>query len=315
MSIDVPEKSEEILEEQIASEYQDEVTAEEIAEVMERFMNYGVSEEQEVVRGTLSNIADKLGVSQSELRGSDGSDSENQSADYLDVADLTEDNQWASLVVKVTQVWDNDGTEQAGVIDDGTGSVKFVSFDSSLPVLVEGETYEIRNCVTNQDEYQGEVTTSVVLNSATDIEMSDESIKASNEERTLVGAMIDTKPGSGLIERDEDGNTVGRDYEGDTTYDIRIRAVFDVGTECYTANIDNELTERLTGISVENARDIAREALDKDAVEDEMVDMLGGAYYKVTGNVRGDTIFVNEIEAIEEPTFDGRELLVRARSM
>lgn len=315
MTIDVNQEAQNLVE-RLEDEYAEEVTEEEVAEKIQSFVDYGVPDD-EAVQGAVSKLTNELEVSRDELFGE--SDSEEQGdADFVSISDINTEDEWVSLNAKVTHLWDNDSDSisQVGVLDDGSSSIKFVAWaKSDVALFTEGETYELRNVVTREEEYNGETRMAVHLNSATEIEMSEEEVTPSTEEQTITGALLSIQSGSGLIQRDEDGQVVDSDYEGDTENDLRIRAVFDTGEDVYTVYFDQELTEALTAITLEEAKEMAREALDRGVVQDEMEPMLVGRYFTVEGNIRGDAIFASEVEEAGEPDVDIDNLLVRARSV
>jgi len=316
MSIDVNEEAQDLVE-RLEDDYADEVTVDDVAEKIQSFVDYGVPDD-EAVQGAVSKLTDELDVSRDELFG-ESSDSEEQGdAEFVDISDIDTGDEWVSLNVKVTHLWDNDSESisQVGVLDDGTSSIKFVAWSKSdVPLFTEGDTYELRNVVTREEEYNGEERMAVHLNKATEVEMSDVEVTPSTEEQTMTGALLALQSGSGLIERDEDGQVVDSDYEGETENDLRIRAVFDTGENVYTVYLDQELTEAATGITLEEAKSMARDALDRSVVQDEMEPMLAGRYFTVTGNIRGDAIFASEFEEAGAPDADVESMLVRARSL
>lgn len=315
MSMDANQEAQDLVE-RFDEEYQDEVSVDEVEEEIQSFLDFNVTGD-EAIQGAVSKICDRLEVSRNELFGE--SDSEEQGdADFADISDITSDGDWVSVEAKVTQLWDNDSDaiSQVGILDDGTASIKFLAWSKGdVPVLTEGEVYELRNVVTREEEYEGETNMAVHLNSSTDVEMSDAEVHPSTEEQTVTGAFLSLQSGSGLIQRNDEGRVVDSDYEGDTENDLRIRGVFDTGEEVYTVYLDRELTEVITGIDLEQAKEMARDALDRSVVGDEMEPMLVGKYWTVTGNIRGDAIFASDFDEAGEPDEDVDELLVRARSL
>lgn len=316
MSMDVNQEAKDLVE-QFDEEYQDEISVEDVEAHIQSFVDFNVTGD-EAVQGAVSKITKELDISRNELFGEDGDGDSNGPADFVSISDISEDEQWVSVEAKVTNLWDNDSDaiSQVGVLDDGTSSIKFLAWSKSdVPVVNEGQVYEFRNVITREETYKGETRMAVHLNSSSEIEMSDAEVTASTQEQTLTGAFLGLQAGSGLIQRNEDGEVVGKDYEGETEFDLRIRGVLDTGTDVYTVYLDEELTERLTGISLESAREMAREALDREVVADEMEKELVGKYFTVTGNIRGDAIFANDFEEAGDHEYDVGNLLVRARSM
>lgn len=61
------------------------------------------------------------------------------------IGDMKKDT-WATLVAEVEQLWDvtSETMRQVGLLRDGTGIIKFVSWEKSeLPIMVVGKTYYI----------------------------------------------------------------------------------------------------------------------------------------------------------------------------
>ena len=316
MSIDVNQEAQDLVE-RLEDEYADDVTVEDVEEKIQSFVDFGVTGD-EAVQGAVSKLSNELDASRGELFGESDSDEQQGDADFVSIADINSEDEWVSLNAQVTHLWDNDSDSisQVGVLDDGSSSIKFVAWSKSdVPLFTEGETYGLLNVVTRKEEYDGETRMAVHLNSATEVEMSESEVTPSTEEQTITGALLSLQSGSGLIERDEDGQVVDSDYEGETENDLRIRAVFDTGDSVYTVYLGQEITEAITGITLEEAKSMARDALDRSVVQDEMEPMLVGKYFTVTGNIRGDAIFASEFEESGPVDADVDNLLVRARSL
>ena len=237
------------------------------------------------------------------------------------VADVDTSEQWLDLTVKVVDLWDatSDAVAQVGLLGDETGTIKFTKWSKSdLPSLEEGAVYNLRNVVT--DEYQGRF--SVKLNRTTTIEELDEDIEVGEDDVEIEGALVDIQSDSGLIKRcpEEDCTRVlqnGRcsehgEVEGE--FDLRIKAVVDDGSDVYEVIFDKETTEELTGIDLEEAQEMAMDALDTSVVADEMTDKILGQYYRVTGPTFGRYVLANEVEQLREPA-DPEAVLIKARSI
>ncbi len=155
-----------------------------------------------------------------------------------------------------------------------------------------------RNVVT--DEYQGNF--SVKLNRTTSIEELDEEIEVGDDSVEAEGALVDIQSGSGLIKRcPEDGCTRvlqnGRcnehgNVEGE--FDLRIKGVLDDGEDVTEVIFDEDVTEELTGIALEEPKEMAMDALDTTVVADEMRQELLGRYYRVRGPTFGRYVLADE---------------------
>jgi len=115
----------------------------------------------------------------------------------------------------------------------------------------------------------------------------------------LVGNIIEIRDGSGLIERcPECGRVVQNgqcrthgSVEGED--DLRTKAILDDGTGTVTAILDDELTEQVYGGGLDEARDHARDAMDKSVVADRIADRVVGREYVVRGSLSVDEYGAN----------------------
>ncbi|PSP72749.1 replication protein A [Halobacteriales archaeon QS_3_64_16] len=249
-------------------------------------------------------------------------DSERSESEAIELAAIDTDEQWIDVTAKVTDLWEprSESISQVGLIGDESGTTKFVSFATSdLPELEEGAVYQLRNLVT--DEYQGDF--SVKLNRTTEIERIEEGLEVGDNTVESEGILIDIQNGSGLIKRcpQEDCTRVlqnGRCSEHgevDGEFDLRIKGVLDDGKEVQETIFDREATEELGGIDLEEAKEMAMDALDTTVVADEISEKVLGRYYRVAGPTLGRYLLVNEMAEISGPTADPEELLIKARSI
>ncbi|TKX87157.1 replication factor A [Halorubrum sp. SS5] len=236
------------------------------------------------------------------------------------VNDIDEDEQWVDLRVKLVDLWEprSDSISQVGLLGDESGTIKFVAFETSdLPELTEGQSYELSNVVT--DEYEGSY--SVKLNRTTGITEIDDEVEVGDNADTVEGALVDIQSGSGLIKRcpEEDCTRVlqnGRcsehgQVEGE--FDLRIKGVLDDGETVTEVIFDREATEELTGMTLEEAKDMAMDALDTTVVAEEMGEDVLGRYYRVTGPTFDRYVLVDEME--DPGTVDVESALIEARSI
>jgi replication factor A1 len=269
----------------------------------------------EARRSVTSHYLDEAGMERDALGGGSGS---NQ---HVQVADVDEDEQWIDVTAKVVDLWDprSDAVAQVGLLGDESGTIKFTAFASSdLPKLEEGAVYALGNLVT--DEYQGNY--SVKLNRTTTIEQLEEDLEVGDDSTTIDGALVAMQSGSGLIKRcpEDDCTRVlqnGRcsehgEVEGE--FDLRIKGVVDDGVDAHEVIFDKETTEAITNISLEEAKDMAMDALDTTVVADEIRDLVIGNYYRVTGPTFGRYVLADDVERLHEAV-DPEAALIRARSM
>ena len=211
-----------------------------------------------------------------------------RAAQAVKVVEITEPGLWVDLKVKVAQLWEtnSDAISQSGLVGDETGSIKFVKWaKADLSNLEEGKSYLLRNLVT--DEFQGRF--SVKLNRTSQIEQLDVDVEIGSQAAEFSGALVDVQKGSGLIKRcpvckrslakgvcSEHGKVEG-------TYDLRIKAVLDDGRRVQDVLINRETTERLVGLTLDEAKQMAMEALDHEVVRSLIESKLMGRYFSITG--------------------------------
>jgi len=300
--------------EAIAEQFSDhlDVGPDEIEERLENLVNEYRVPLEEARRSVTNSYLDDAGMERDEL-GRGGSE-------RVQVNDIEEDEQWVDLRVELVDLWEprSDSIAQVGLLGDESGTIKFVAFETSdLPELTEGQAYELTNVVT--DEYEGSY--SVKLNRTTGITEIDEGIEVGDNADTVEGALVDIQSGSGLIKRcpEEDCTRVlqnGRcsehgQVEGE--FDLRIKGVLDDGETVTEVIFDREATEELTGMGLEEAKDMAMDALDTTVVAEEMAEDVLGRYYRVTGPTFGRYVLVDEME-VPGPV-DVESALIKARSI
>jgi replication factor A1 len=219
----------------------------------------------------------------------------------LSISDISQDGRWITVKGKVAQLWDNshESISQVGLIGDETGTIKFTKWTSAeLPDIEEGKNYLFKNVVTA--EWDGKF--NIKLNKNSSIEQIDEDIKIGSSSVSFTGAMVDIQSGSGLIKRCPVCNralTKGACTEHgkvDGIYDLRIKAVLDDGTTTQEALIKRELTEKISGITLDSAIALAADALDQGVVLDHIKNRMVGRYYTVTGPRLDRYILVESIE-------------------
>ncbi|KAA9397917.1 Single-stranded DNA binding protein [Haloarcula sp. CBA1130] len=139
----------------------------------------------------------------------------------------------------------------------------------------------------------------------------------------LAGNVIEVRDGSGLIERcPECGRVVQNGQcrshgavEGED--DLRTKAILDDGTDTVTAVLDDELTARVYGGDLDDAREHARDAMDKEVVADRIADRIVGREYVVRGSLSVDEYGANLTastftEADDDPATRAQALLQEA---
>jgi replication factor A1 len=301
--------------EEIQEQFSDQLdlTVADVEERLDTLVNEYKVPTSEARRSVINTYLDEAGMDRDQLGG--GGNERKQ------VGDIDTAEEWIDLKAKVVDLWDprSDAVAQVGLLGDETGTIKFTKWSKSdLSSLSEGEVYDLRNVVT--DEYQGQF--SVKLNRTTTIEQLDEEMEVGDDEVEIEGALVDIQSGSGLIKRcpDEDCTRVlqnGRCSEHgevDGEFDLRIKAVIDNGMDVHEVIFDREATEAVTGITLEEAQEMAMDALDTSVVADEMHEKVLGRYYRVVGPTFGRYVLADEFERITETT-DPEAVLIKARSI
>jgi len=113
--------------------------------------------------------------------------------------------------------------------------------------------------------------------------------------------------GTGLIPRCPSCNQVmdngkcSKDGDVKPKADLRIIATLDDGYACKRAIFDRDAVTDLTGIPLEDAKEIATDAMDRSIVETKMTDRVVNRTVKVTATTFGDALAV---QSVEEPNND-----------
>lgn len=291
-----------------------EVTIDEIEQRLETLVDEYKVPLSEARRSVISHYLDEAGIERDEIDSGGGSRG-------ADIAEIDTADEWLTLEATVVELWDSstDSIDQVGLLGDETGTTRFVKWATSdLRTLEEGQSYQFENVIT--DEYQGRF--SVELNRTTKIEALDREIEVSRATDIVEGALIDIQQGSGLIKRcpEEDctrvtqNNRCAEHGEVEGEFDLRIKGVLDNGIETQDVLFDREGTEALTGIDLEQAKQMAKDALDTTVVADEIAERILGRYYRIDGPTFGRYVLADDVEEIEAPA-NAEELLVKARSM
>jgi len=300
---------------EIAAQFSDhiEVSEDEVETKLQTLVSEYSVPLEEAKRSVTNSYLSEAGIEREEI-GRDGSE-------QVLVNDIDTDEQWVDLRVKLVDLWEprSDSISQVGLLGDESGTIKFVAFETSdLEELGEGACYRLTNVVT--DEYEGRY--SVKLNRTTTITELDEAIEVGDNSETIEGALVDVQSGSGLIKRcPEEGCTrvlqngrCAEHGEVDGEFDLRIKAVVDDGTEVHDVIFNREATEELTGIDLESAKQLAKDALDTTVVADEIRADIVGRYYTVTGPTLGRYVLADEFARLDGPA-DAERVLIKARSI
>lgn len=214
----------------------------------------------------------------------------------------------------------------SGTLGDETGVISFTSwnpfpYEEGDAVLVENGYAREWN---DQPELQMGDYTDVEEIEAPDLpsldDLSGPKDVSISEARTVYrprveATIVDVQDRSGLImrcpecSRVTEGGECAEHGEVDAEPDLRIKAILDDGDSCIQATLVKEATEQLSGVSLEDAQEMAREAMDRGVVQKEM-ERLVGKTVVATGRVLGDQMVVYEVDEPEAtPETDARELM------
>ncbi len=271
----------------------------EIEERLEKLVNEFKVPLEEARRNVINYFLKEHGISRAEFFAK-------QETPFIKINEINEDGKWVSLRAKVVQLWESnhESISQVGLLGDESGTIRFTKWrKASLPDLEEGKSYMFKNVTTS--EWQGSY--SVKLNRTSEIVPIDEDIQVGSVPEEFRGVIVDIQSGSGLIKRCPECNrvlvkgTCGEHGKVEGIYDLRIKAVMDDGEKVQDILINKETTEALIGITLDQARKMAAEALDQSVVLDMIKSKLIGRYYIVSGNRFGRFILVDNIKQDDEP--------------
>jgi replication factor A1 len=222
-------------------------------------------------------------------------------------SEIKEDSKWVTLRAKVVQLWEanQESISQVGLLGDESGTIKFTKWAkaSALPAVEEGKSYIFKNITTS--EWQGQF--SVKINKTSEIIQINEDIEVGSTPTEFSGAIVDIQSGSGLIKRCPECNRAlvkgacGEHGKVEGIYDLRVKAVMDDGEKVQDILLNREITEALTGITLEKAKEMATEALDQAVVLDMIKQKIVGRYFVVTGAKLDRFILVETIQLDVKP--------------
>ena len=198
----------------------------------------------------------------------------------------------------------------SGVLADGSGRLPFTDWDPH-ETIETGESVRVENAFVR--EFRG--VPSVNVSEFSTVRRLDGGVEATDsaQQRTvraavesgglfdveLVGTVIDLRDGSGLIERcPACGRLVQNGQcrshgEVDAEDDLRTKAILDDGTGTVTVVLGEELTEEVYGGGVADAKEAARDAMDREVVADAIAGTVVGREFRVRGSLSVDDYGAN----------------------
>ncbi|WP_053948416.1 Single-stranded DNA binding protein [Halolamina sediminis] len=219
----------------------------------------------------------------------------------------------------------------SGVIGDETGRLPFTDWDPH-PEIETGESVRLEDVYVR--EYRG--APSVNVSEFSTVTAVDEAVSVTDSAPSmsigeavtggglfdveLSGNVIEVRDGSGLIQRCPECNRAIQngecrshgDVEGED--DLRTKAILDDGTGTCTVILGRDLTEEIYGGDLDDAREAAREAMDREVVAETIAGALVGDAYRARGSLSVDEYGANmnadAFEPVEEdPETEARDLL------
>jgi replication factor A1 len=245
-----------------------------------------------------------------------------------DLIDLSPGDRGRNIEVRIQEVETrtidgrNGETEiLSGVVADETARLPFTDWNPH-PAVAAGESCRIEDVYVR--EYRGSPSInlsefSTVSSLAEPVAVTDDAPRLTLGEAVdsgglfdvaVVASVIEVRDGSGLIERcPECGRAIQNDQcrvhgAVDGEDDLRIKAILDDGTATVTAIIGAELTEEIYGGDVADAKEAARDAMDKEVVADTIREELVGGSYRVRGSLSIDEYGANLTVETFEPAAD-----------
>jgi len=287
------------LTEQIVKRFKDsgfEVDSKEISKRLNLLIHEFKVPESEAVRTVTNYLMKELDINREQLAAE---------SPLVKISDITMPGKWVSLKARIVQLWDatSPNVSQVGLIGDETGIIKFITWaKAGKEEVKEGKSYLFKNVVT--DSFGGRM--QVNVNKTSQIVEIEEDVQLPPRELEVVGALIAIQQNSGLIRRCKLCNrTMTKDIcpvHGKTEGydDLRIKGVIDDGESFYEVILNEDNIRELTGIGLKEARKMAEEKLDRNAVLTELKNKLLGRYFRVVGTRGERYLIVKDVEFLKQ---------------
>jgi len=234
-----------------------------------------------------------------------------------DLVDLRVGDRGVNVAVQVVDVErrtidGRDGETEilSGVLGDGTGRLPFTDWDPHEEIEAGGAV-RVENAFVR--EFRGVPSVNVSEFSTVsaldrDVPVADTGTRMGVREAVVSGGVYDVelegtvvavRDGSGLIERCPE---CGRVIDGgecrshgavDGEDDLRTKAILDDGTGTVTVVLDDALTTEVYGGDLDDAREAARDAMDREVVADEIRARIVGREFTARGHLSVDDFGAN----------------------
>lgn len=210
-----------------------------------------------------------------------------------------------SVRVKMMQDWEprHDRMFQTGLVGDETGMIKFVTWKNEQETerLEPDKVYTLYYA--GVDEYQGKF--SLDLSGAMIMREDGADLEVATGDVTITGALVHVNSRSGVIKRcsvegcnrvlDRQNWCQIHEHQEKFTYDLRVSAVLDDGEKARNLLIQREMTEKLTGITLDEAILTAENnPLGYDDVLLQIQKALLGRYFTFSGSDMDSALLVKE---------------------
>ncbi len=239
------------------------------------------------------------------------------------------------LGIEPREIMTKDGAKKIlnGIGADDKTKAPFTSW-VLLPELATGNTIEVKNAYVRS--FRGVPTLHINENSK--VAKLEKSIEFKEPPKVMIGDLIETggafdvviegnilsvRPGSGLIARcPECFRVIQKSMcrvhgKVDEKTDMRVKSIIDDGTGSMSLVLNAELTQALCGITIDQAKEIAKAAMTTSVVEEEVKKKLLGKLLKARGNMSkgefGVSLVASKVWEPADMTGEkAKELLARA---
>lgn len=296
--------------EELPAETAADLDANEVADRIDTYRQHDVS-----MPTALDAVEREFGGTGSASSASSSGDGRGEAVDRS-IADLDTDGERVNIEVSVVSLWEprDDSIHQTGLVGDETDVTKFTQFKHDDAVdLAEDESYRIENAATSL--WDGDY--NLTFNGSATVSDLDRDVEVAEPEEetvTITGAVVNVPDSrNGLIRREVggEGRVVEADADVETELELRLKMHVDDGEQSRTVFFDDELTADLTGITLDEAKQIARDRLSTDAVIDAVKGDLLGHHFEIEAAEGDDCYFARSWErtAVDDAPSAAAELL------
>ena len=217
--------------------------------------------------------------------------------------DINVHTQFTILNIETIDINSKDGSKKilGGIVADEDTKLPITGWVLS-PELAAGNTIEVKNAYVrsfrgvptlniNESSVISKLEKKLEYREKIGLKIGDIIIKDGAYDIVVEGNILSIRPGSGLIARCPECSRVVQKGmcrvhgKVDEKNDMRIKAIIDDGTGALTLVLDSRLTQKLCGITIEEAGEITKTAMSPKAVEDEIKRKMIGRRFQARGNM------------------------------